>query len=329
MTREFIVGACPEPQMLSAYLDGKLDPTERGRIEDHISRCEDCYFVVRETALVWADAKASGGAEAVQATPGEDAAAPASPVVATPAADRGRPKASSLIRYLMPLAATVVVAAGALALWRQATRPDSYEDTVRPLVDAVGERRFFEPRLTGGFRYGPAVSVNRSSGSAPASETWDVRAAAGELIDRSAPSVAGRASRAAAALFTGSADEAVVTYSQLVQEEPQSAEWASNLAAALIVRASSGADTEGPAEGAPGANGQRDKEEALRLAQLALRLDPALSEARFNLGLALKLMGRVGEARQVFSELEARSDPWREAAREQLRSLPEAPEARQ
>ena len=36
MTREFIPGACPEPQMLSAYLDGKLDPTERGRIEEAV-----------------------------------------------------------------------------------------------------------------------------------------------------------------------------------------------------------------------------------------------------------------------------------------------------
>ncbi len=327
MTRELIAGACPDPQMLSAYLDGKLDPTERGRIEDHISRCEDCYFVVRETALVWSDVgteetppagtkrETPGGGEVVQATFGQDAATPAAPAaVEAPAADPRRPKASSFARYFMPIAATLVVAAGALALWRQATRVDSYEDAVRPLVDAVGERRFFEPRLTGGFRYGPSISTKRSIDAKSNSDTWGVRAAAGQLIADPTPTIAGRSSRAAAALLTGDVDEAVTAYTLLVQDDPGSAQWPSNLAAALIIRSAQGSDSTAH---------ERDKADALRYAELALRIDPRLPEARFNLGLALKLAGRFEEARGVFARAAAETDSWNEAAREQLLALSE------
>lgn len=287
--------ACSDSQMLSAYLDGKLDPTERGQIEDHISRCEDCYFVVRETAIALGEADEPLGA-------------------AAPGVLLGRPRSGFLSRYLLPLAAALVVGVGPIMLWRQATHVAPYSEAVRPLVEAVGERRFFEPRLTGGFKFGPTVASTRSAGTGPRSEAWAMLAVAGELRDRpAAASTGARASAAAAALFLGEVDRAVAEYSRLAMDEPTTADWPSNLAAALLVRASA----------SPGA-AERDRLEALRYAEQAVRLDPALPEARFNRSLALKALGRVEEARRGFAELAARGDGWSAAASDQLRDLPGA-----
>jgi hypothetical protein len=232
--------------MLSAYLDGKLDPTERGRIEDHISRCEDCYFVVRETAIALGEADEPLGA-----------AAPGVPL--------GRPRSGFLSRYLLPLAAALVVGVGPIMLWRQATHVAPYSEAVRPLVEAVGERRFFEPRLTGGFKFGPTVASTRSAGTGPRSEAWAMLAVAGELRDRpAAASTGARASAAAAALFLGEVDRAVAEYSRLAMDEPTTADWPSNLAAALLVRASASPD-----------GAERDRLEALRYAEQAARLPEA------------------------------------------------------
>ena len=298
-------GPCPDPEMLSAYLDGKLDQTRRGQIEDHISRCEDCYFVVRETALTLTDL-AAGASD--RGGPSGPSAAPA------PGVPGRRLRPALLNRYLIPLAATLVVGLGALTLWRQATRGGAYSEAVRPLVEAVGERRFFEPRLTGGFKFGARVTARRSLGSGPPAEAWAMLAVAAEIRDRPpATSIAARASRAAALLLLGDVDQSVAEYSRLLGDEPASAEWSSNLAAALLVRAST---VTGSAD--------RDLPEALRLAEQAVRLDPALSEAGFNRSLALKALGRAEEARRGFDEMARRGDDWSAAARDQLRDLPGA-----
>src|SRR5262249_37315157 len=43
--------SCPDLEVLSAYVDGKLRRRERERVAEHISRCDSCYAVVRETLL--------------------------------------------------------------------------------------------------------------------------------------------------------------------------------------------------------------------------------------------------------------------------------------
>lgn len=305
--------ACPDSQMLSEYLDGKLAATERDRIEDHISRCEDCYFVVKETSALQAENGAEGvGLGGVDAPPGG-----ASIVEAAGGLGKAGPARHSFVaRHLLPMAAALIVGVGAVALWRQTNVAGSYEESVKPLVDAVGERRFFEPRLTGGFKYGPTISFKRAAGSGPESETWGVLAVAGEITGRAATaSIVAKASRAAAALFAGDVEGAVAGYSQLVRDEPGAAAWASNLAAALMVRASRRNDGAGPQND--------DILKALEFAEKAHQLEPGLDEARFNRALALEMLSRTEESRRAFEEIAARGHPWSGAARDHLRNGPE------
>lgn len=132
----------------------------------------------------------------------------------------------------------------------------------------------------------------------------------GPAPSASASSKGARAGRAAAALFLGKADEAVAEYLALLAEDPENAEWANNLAAALLVRATN----------APGTMA-RDNAEALQYAERACRLKPDLVEACFNHGLALEALGQTVEARALFTELAARGDAWSAAAQEQLDDL--------
>ena len=279
---------CPSSEVLSDHLDGKLDSAQRGAMEDHISRCEECYFAVKETALL-------------------QAALPDSAPTPAGAGPRGR---AWTFQRLLPLAAVLVVAAGSVAVWRLVGGADPYARSIKPLVEGVGERRFFEPRLTGGFKYGPVASSMRAPATGPSSESWAMMAAAAEMRQRLAPgSPAARASRAAAALFLGEVDLAVSEYARLVEENGQDARWSSDLAAALLVRASS-------AEGS-GVDGS----EALRFAENALRLDPTMAEAAFNRAFALDALGRKDEARRAFSALLERGGSWAPAARDALRDL--------
>jgi tetratricopeptide (TPR) repeat protein len=41
--------ACPDAELLSSYVNGRATSLERTAIEEHIARCEDCYFVFAET----------------------------------------------------------------------------------------------------------------------------------------------------------------------------------------------------------------------------------------------------------------------------------------
>lgn len=316
--------------MLSAYLDGKLDPTERGRIEDHISRCEDCYFVVRETALVWAEAgtegappvetqrETPGGGEIVRGTFGDDAATPAaSAAVEVPAADPRRPKASSFARYLMPIAATLVVAAGALALWRQINPANPYADAVRPLVDAVGDRRLVEPRLVGGFRFGPLLSSKRGS-SAKDLDEWRVLASSAAIKEQAdqAPTPENQRALAAAQLLLGETERAVTLLEQLAREQPQAAAVHSDLAAAYSVRAL----RDGRADDWP---------RALEAAEAALELEPGLHEALFNRAYALDEMSLWNEALRAWQDYVAANagprDGWTDLARSRIEELRNRP----
>jgi tetratricopeptide (TPR) repeat protein len=337
-------GTCPDPEMLSVYLEGKLDDAQRGPIEEHVSRCEDCYFVVREAAVLGAEAapveapaaasnSAISGSVAVPdnvvpINAGRDVPIPTgteSPTVAP--ARLPRPFATRLL----PMAATLVIAAFALLLWRQAHPVDPYTEAVRPLVEAVGKRRFFDARLTGGFQYGERISPKRgnaegsSAARGPAAEDWQILAAAAKLREEiGAPeTVDDMAALAGAHLILGETTEAVRLLENTVAAgealDRRLAQLLSDLSAAYLVR---GRDP----------NHAEDIAKAVELSSRAVQLAPSMEEALFNRALALQALGLPGEARKAWTEFlrSAPPDsPWRRDALAALKELGEAPIAEQ
>ena len=279
--------ACPHSEVLAAFVDGRLDGDRRAQVEDHVSRCEACYDVVKETlrTLAEMDEGARGGGSGGVL-----------PFIRRPA-----------LRIVLPIAAALVIGLGTAALWRS---PDAYAEAVRPLVQAMGERRFFDARLTGGFQYARVAAPLRSGGAAP-SVPWEVYAAADSLKRRSESARTPEAERALAAayLVTGDLDQGVAVLERLAGESPSDASVLSDLSAAYLTRARA----KGTAS---------DLGSALDAAARATRAAPDLPEALFNHALALDALGMRSEADALWRELATRQagTGWGEEAAERLKA---------
>jgi anti-sigma factor RsiW len=44
--------ACPDANVLAAYIDGRLAPTARQEVDAHLADCDDCYEVSVETVRI-------------------------------------------------------------------------------------------------------------------------------------------------------------------------------------------------------------------------------------------------------------------------------------
>lgn len=284
---------CPPAETLAAYSDGLLGPLEKRQVAEHVSRCEDCYTVVREAV---AFAGEEGGASASVGA----------------AARRARQWHGS---WALPVAAAIVLGVGGLML-AQRGRMDAYERVLQPLVNAVGDRRPFEARLTGGFRWGPLVTASRS-GAERVETDWRIVAAAGPLKDEgegagTADATKQRA-RAAAQLLTGEAAAAEETLEKLAARHPRDPDVLSDLAAArLVLYRSHGQDAALP--------------RAVEAAAAALEIAPNHAEAAFNRALALQWQGlrrRAAEAWKLAAQAaDGQADKrWRDEALAALREL--------
>jgi CHAT domain-containing protein len=176
------------------------------------------------------------------------------------------------------------------------------------LVAAVGAHRVVEPRLTGGFAYGPVRSPVRTEPS-PEDVAPDVRIALAE-IEKSYlrnPTAETFALLGLAHLATGDAAKAVSTLEEAASVESANAAIRSNLAAAYLVRARE-------------ANDAQDLPKALVAADFAVRADPLLLEGRFNLALSLERL-HLDDLSRVEWEEYVRLDPhssWTDEAQSHL-----------
>jgi tetratricopeptide (TPR) repeat protein len=118
-------GGCPDAELLASYIEGRVTPEERIKVEAHLARCEECYFTFSETVL---EQQAEG-------TTSEE------------------PASRSRLRRWLPQAAAGLAAAACVVIVVQvfqpfATRGTELQIALNQLDAATGAYRKFEPRLT-------------------------------------------------------------------------------------------------------------------------------------------------------------------------------------
>jgi hypothetical protein len=218
------------------------------------------------------------------------------------------PKHSFAVRAVLSILATLVVGASVVALWRLMQLA-----TAGPragLVAAVRERRFFEARLTGGFKYGDLISPKRGglsaiahtgdgsptsggspdprtpatrSATGPAAEDWEVLSAAAKIKKDIGTPKNGeeRSTLASAHLVLGEMDEAVRLFERALRDpenaDGRNAKLRSDLAAAYLTRAVN-------------ENRADDYPRGLENVAHAVEIDPTLREALYNKALALEFL---------------------------------------
>lgn len=246
-----------DDERLAAFVEGTLEADERASVELHLASCDTCRVLLAEVVrTVEGLAAGDGLGGAVKPVEIRDA-------VAVRSHRRG---------WLYGAAGLAAAAVVVLAVWM----PRGERPELRELVEAVGARRPFEARLTGGFAYGEASSTMRGGpGGRPSPE---VQIAVANLEKRAL--AAAEDPRAVAAfgtglLITGEVDRAITEYEKALAHGDRRAWLLSDLSAALMTKAQRSGE-------------QSDAllAKALDLAQEATRRDAAPVEAWFNRALA-------------------------------------------
>lgn len=296
---------CRETPELTAYIEGKIAGTRAAEIEEHLATCDECFAIFVRIARqhlageIPVDGNNSRGGES-------------------------KPNWRHLVLgQALPWVAVFVIAVALTFVFRGPIRrilndhsvSKRIDVAVANLVDAVGERRVIEARLTGGFRHGPVESPTRSGSrrwirGADLSEFY--RQAEGLFqTARDNPKADHFGALGVALVVLGQFENAVEALEKASQRFPESADVFSNLAAAHLARAaqSGAADLE--------------FENALMAATKALGLEPDHREARFNLALIHERLMHRQEAIaawEAYLTLDLESE-WAAEAKERLAKL--------
>lgn len=193
---------CPSPEVLAAFVAGRLSGDELRMTADHLLDCEDCRFIVREAADV------------------ERAERSETPV----------PRRRAAPWWLA--AAAAAIACVAWLAWRS---PESArQDGISRLVDAIpAGSRYLEPRLTGGFPWAPLRPAFRSGERELDAGQMKLIGAAGEVLERAEgdPSPEAKHAAAVAHLLAGRPAEAATRLAAVAESNGGARVW-SDLAAA-------------------------------------------------------------------------------------------------
>lgn len=283
--------ACPDLEVIAAYLDHRLPERERAPVTEHLESCETCYFVFSESAQMRGSEKWRRSGFAGR----------------SPRERRWWVRPAVLWPSIGGLAAAAVLIVAVTTV-----RPRAFTAEMNALVHAVGSDRVIEPRVTGGFRFGPYRGPARGAGSPLVTVKPDVRIAAGRLekLTLGTRTTVALRSLGVSYLFVGNLDAAIGALEDAVNLPPADAASLSDLSAAYLARA------------ARTGNGQ-DWTKALAAADRAVKAKSALTEAWFNRALALEGLSLAPETRSAWQEyLEHDPDSgWADEARDHLRSL--------
>jgi CHAT domain-containing protein/tetratricopeptide (TPR) repeat protein len=293
------VTTCPDAEVVAAWVDQGLDPAARAAVTAHLADCNDCRMLVANVLRI---------TDAVRETlTNQERQKEPLPVTRT----AGR----QWVRWgggALAAAAALLLVVRAQPEWLPFGSRDDAGSRLADLVQAVGDRRTVEGRLSGGFAYGPLRAPVRSGGSTAAEDNWTLLAAAARIREEAErqPVAANLHALGLAYLVRGQHDEAVRALEDATAEDAGSARFQSDLAAAYLARATA---TDRP----------EDFTRALTGAERAIKADGTLLEARFNRALALESLFLTDQARQAwheYLELDA-SSPWADEARQHLERL--------
>ena len=276
-------GACPDTELIAAYVDRKLARDAVARIEEHIATCSTCYAVYSGTAQF--NLADSGGRAFYQH--------PAFTAVA------GLAAAASLVFVLFQ--------------YSSFPKPPVATPILAELAQAVGATRLVEPRLTGGFGYARLLIMRSGEGQKgldkqPAAVIGAVSRIREKAENDTSPEVLG--ALGITYLVSGDVGAAVKALESATAQAPDNARLLSDLAAAYLVRASS---LDEPA----------DIPKALEMAERAIALKDAPDEAWFNRALALESLHLVDAAKKAWEDYLQRDSAsgWADEARQHLEAL--------
>jgi tetratricopeptide (TPR) repeat protein len=265
-------------------------------MDEHLAACPTCHEVYAETLRFALDEEA-------------EEALPRSSLVAIP----------FVRRPAFRVAAVLAVAASVFLAFQQLWHARS-ERPAAPLVaelaQAMGTKRFVEPRLTGGFRHGRLI-VLRSSAAPQGLDAQSpaVLAAVARIRERTEGDTSpdGLGALAVTYLVSGDITKAVKALESATAQAPKNPRLQSDLAAAYLVRASR---LDEPA----------DLPKALEAAEKAIELEDAPDEAWFNRGLALEQLHLVDSAKKAWEDFLKRdsTSAWADEARRHIDELPPA-----
>lgn len=293
MSNEPKAGTGLDPELLAAYIDKRLSPEQRAVVEAQLASDPDSYAVLVETMKAL------------------DADVPEARTV------RMVTRASApKVRWVIVGGVLAAAAALALVVWTQPDlirrlRRDDASVQLERLVAAVGEERYVEARLTGGFRFGPLRSVNRGSGSTSRTNLSLV-AAAGELQKRAQanPTPVNLHNWGVAQLLLLELDGAIDALQAATLADPRYSAALADLSAAYLTRF----QIEGNAQDLP---------RALEAAERARQLPSPPVEVLFTRALTLELMNLNEMAASTWHDYLASDadSPWADEARRKLNRL--------
>jgi anti-sigma factor RsiW len=180
-----------DSEILAAYVDGRLPPEDRARVEAEIAADPETQEwlvnTIRAVDEAAAEPEMDEELELVLASPHRSVDSARMPRSEGSAVLARRSSLPRRRRLLLGGAGVVLATAAALLLavrvqpawWQQLWGP-AVDPRFAKLVAAVGEERYIEGRLSGGFKYGPLRSVTRGPGDL-SNQNLALLAAAGEL----------------------------------------------------------------------------------------------------------------------------------------------------
>src|SRR4051812_5636072 len=150
MTTTITTPPCPDPELVGAFVEGRLGAAERAEIMRHLDQCQPCRSEVAALAAFAAD---------------------------------GTTDRAMRSGWWLAAAASLVTVAGAALFWRTTT--NDHDRPVAPLVAAARPLgyRTVEARLSGGFAWAEFRGAVRSSTEASNTKRMKLTGAAADVIE--------------------------------------------------------------------------------------------------------------------------------------------------